>query len=136
MLLSTPYMRNVITKALLATAFFAVAAVLLAITRGDPGGRVFVRLIIEVPLLLVLAAFTAVIICAIATFAASLTRLPRTAPIAAAVLGWLAAGGGYQSFGGLGSYSDLIQPAFAIAMALPWLIGTAQDGQAAATKGR
>ena len=35
---------------------------------------------------------------------------------------WIAASGGYRSFEGLGGYSDLIQPAYAISLVAPWLI--------------
>lgn len=109
--------------ALLALAFFNSAALLLAITRGDAGGEILVRVIIVWPLLIVFATFTTAIIYAVAAGAASLAK--QSSLVAASIsgiLGWIAASGGYRSFEGLGGYSDLIQPAYAVSLVAPWLI--------------
>lgn len=116
-------LRQTMKCALLALALFSSAAFLLAITRGDAGGEILVRVIVVFPLLIVVAAITTAIIYVVAAGAAALVK--QSSLVAASIsgiLGWLTASGGYRSFEGLGGYSDLIQPAYAISLAAPWLI--------------
>lgn len=109
--------------ALLALALFSSAAFLLAVSRGVDGGEILVRMIVVFPMLIVFSTITTAIIYAIAAGAAALAK--QSSLVAAAIsgiLGWITASGGYRSFEGLGGYSDLIQPAYAISLVAPWLI--------------
>ena len=109
--------------ALQALALFSSAAVLLAIIRGVDGGEILVRMIVVVPLLIVFSTITTAIIYAVAAGGAALAKQsPLVAASISGILGWITASGGYRSFEGLGAYSDLIQPAYAISLAAPWLI--------------
>lgn len=116
-------LRQTMKCAFLAMALFSSAALLLAIARGVDGGEILVRMIVVFPLLIVVATIATAIIYAIAAGGAALAKQsPLVAASISGILGWIAAGGGYQSFGGLGAYSDLIQPAYAISLVAPWLI--------------
>lgn len=109
--------------ALLALALFSSAAFLLAVSRGVDGGEILVRMIVVFPMLIVFSTITTAIIYAIAAGAAALAK--QSSLVAASIsgiLGWITASGGYRSFEGLGGYSDLIQPAYAISLVAPWLI--------------
>ena len=116
-------LRQSMKCALLALALFSGTAFLLAITRGDAGGEILVRIIVVLPLLIVVAAIAMAIIYAVAASGAALAKQsPLVAASISGILGWITASGGYRSFEGLGAYSDLIQPAYAISLAAPWLI--------------
>jgi hypothetical protein len=116
-------LRQTMKCALQAMAFFSSAALLLAITHKGGGGEFFIGMIITLPMLVVFATITTAIICMVAAGAAALAR--HSSLVAASIsgiLGWITASGGYRSFEGLGGYSDLIQPAYAISLVAPWLI--------------
>ena len=116
-------LRQTMKCALQALALFSSAAVLLAIIRGVDGGEILVRMIVVVPLLIVFSTVTTAIIYAVAAGGAALAKQsPLVAASISGILGWITASGGYRSFEGLGAYSDLIQPAYAISLAAPWLI--------------
>jgi hypothetical protein len=109
-------------------ALFSSAALLLAITHAGAGGEFLVQMIVVLPLLIALAAITTAIIYAVAAGAAALAKQsPLVAAAISGILGWIVASGGYRSFEGLGGYSDLIQPAYAISLAAPWLIVALKD---------
>ena len=108
-------------KALLAMALFSGAALVLVFLQKDPAD--LVSSFVTFPLLIAVASVATIIAYAIAALAARLAgRSSLAAAAISAALGWLFASGGYQSFGGLGAYSDLIQPAYSVALAAPWLI--------------
>ena len=108
-------------KALLAMALFSGAALVLVFLQKDPAD--LVSSFVTFPLLIAVASVVTIIAYAIAAVAARFAgRSSLAAAGISAALGWLFASGGYQSFGGLGAYSDLIQPAYAVALAAPWLI--------------
>ncbi|MBR0688495.1 hypothetical protein JQ594_21390 [Bradyrhizobium manausense] len=116
-------LRQTMKCALLALALFSSAAFLLAVSRGVDGGEILVRMIVVFPMLIVFSTITTAIIYAIAAGAAALAK--QSSLVAASIsgiLGWITASGGYRSFEGLGGYSDLIQPAYAISLVAPWLI--------------
>lgn len=116
-------LRQTLKCALLAMAIFSSAALLLAITHKGAGGEFFIQMIITLPMLVVFATITTAIIYTVAAGAAALAR--HSSLVAASIsgiLGWITASGGYRSFEGLGGYSDLIQPAYAISLAAPWLV--------------
>jgi hypothetical protein len=99
---------------------FGAAAVLLAFGEGN-ADPVVLRLLIEFPLLMLLAAILLFLINLVAAFVGMVvTKSLWTAALVAAVLAWVAAAPPHQ-FGGLG-YHPLLQPAFALASGLPWLI--------------
>ncbi|MBR1172830.1 hypothetical protein JQ617_02585 [Bradyrhizobium sp. KB893862 SZCCT0404] len=121
-------LRQAMKCALLAMAFFSSAALLLAITHKGAGGEFFIRMVVTLPMLVVFATITTAIIYVVAAGAAALAK--HSSLVAASIsgiLGWIAASGGYRSFEGLGGYSDLIQPAYAISLVTPWLIFALKD---------
>lgn len=105
-----------------AILIFGCAAILLIPFTGDSLDRNLVRIIVELPLLLILAAVCGIVITLITSVtSAILGGSTIVAALVAGLIGWAIAGGGYKSFGGLG-YHELLQPAYALALALPWLL--------------
>jgi hypothetical protein len=100
-------------------ALFGAVALLLAFG-GASVDRVVVRLIIEFPILLLVAAIMMFAINLVAAFVGIVvTRMQVVAALVAALLAWGLAGP--PEFAGLG-YHWLLRPVFAIAIAIPWLI--------------
>lgn len=102
-------------------ALFGVAALLLAFG-GASADRTVVRLVIELPLLLLIAATSMLAVNFVAALAVAAVKGRRlVGALIAALLAWEVAGP--PEFAGLG-YHPLLRPAFAIAVAVPWLVGS------------
>jgi hypothetical protein len=115
-------LRHIPLNTMTALMMFAAMALLLALASGGTIDRMLVRLVIEFPLLMVLAAvFTLFINCIAAIGGAILGNSTIAAASIAAIISWTVAGGP-NSFAGLG-YHSLLQPALALAIAAPWLFG-------------
>ena len=114
-------MREIVSHSATSLLIFGVAALLLAF--GGPGNidRLILRLIIELPLLMIAAAVATFLIHVIAGLIGnSVLRTTAIAAVLAALLGWSVAEP--PGFGELG-YHWLLRPAFAMALAWPWLAG-------------
>lgn len=61
-----------------------------------------------------------------ATIGSIIGGSPIVAALIAAIIAWTISGGDEQAFAGLG-YNPLLQPAFALAIAAPWLLGGSLD---------
>ncbi len=86
--------------------------------------NVVLRILVELPLLLLLSSILALVINGLAAACGMvLGGRALVAGIACIVLGWAVSGGGKSSFAGLG-YHPLLQPAFALSLGLPWLLKT------------
>src|SRR5437868_7352619 len=112
--------RQVPATTLAAIVIFAAAALLLAPMSGGNVDRLVLRLVIELPLLLVLAGIGLLVInliaaCGGALFGGSVL----VAAVLAGAMAWAIAGGP-PSFAGLG-YHFALRPAYVIAIATPWL---------------
>ena len=115
-----PLVRQVPAVTWTALAIFAVAALFLAPTVGGNIDRLIICLVVEVPLLLIVAGIGLLIINLIAAYGgAAFGGSALVAAAIAALLAWAIAGG-YPSFSGLG-YHFALRPAYAIAIAVPWL---------------
>ncbi len=102
---------------------FGGAAFLLALLAGGTIDRLLVRIVVEFPILLILAAIGTLVINLIAAAGGAIVGgSGLAAALLAAILGWAVSGGGSTSFAGVG-YHVLLQPAHAIALAAPWLLG-------------
>jgi hypothetical protein len=105
-------------------SIFGIAAALIAVGMHLVGSenpdRLAVRLTVEFPLLLVVAGIALLPVVLAAAGAAAMTDSRTAAACAALVCGWAIAGGS-PSLAGLG-YHAIIQHAFAVAAALPWLL--------------
>lgn len=113
-------MREVLGNTIFALTVFGVTALLLALLHGTVD-RIVVRLVIEFPLLMILAALAAFVINVIAGLVGkSVLGTPAIAAVLAGLLGWAVAAP--PSFAGLG-YHWMLQPAFAAALALSWVRG-------------
>ena len=122
---SMKLLRDVRENSATGVILFAAAATLLALAlhfSGDNNSdRLIVRLIIELPILLIAAGVSLLLINMIAGCVASPFGSTLLAGSIAGVCAWLVAGG-TPSFAGLG-YHWLIRPAFALAAILPWVFG-------------
>ncbi|MEI9931722.1 MAG: hypothetical protein WDM89_14580 [Rhizomicrobium sp.] len=103
-----------------AIIIFALAALILAPISGGNVDRLILRVVVELPLLLIVAGIGLLAINLIATSAGALFKgSVLIAAATAAVIAWAIAGG-TSPFAGLG-YHSALRPAYAISVALPWL---------------
>ncbi len=116
---------NVLRNSAFSLALFGCAALLLAFGEGNVD-LVVIRLVIQLPLLLILAALMMLGINLAAAFiGALLNGSLLAATLVALLLAWaLAAPPGFLGLG----YDALLRPAFAIALVVPWLAGAAGFG--------
>ena len=113
-------MREPLSNTIFAMAIFGVVALSLALLHGTMD-RVIVRVLIEFPLLMIVAAITAFVINIIAGFIGNyVLSTPAIAAVLAGLLGWAVAAP--PTFAGLG-YHWMLQPTFAAALALSWARG-------------
>jgi hypothetical protein len=113
-------MGEVLAKSATALLIFGAAALLLALGGGNID-RIIVRIFIQFPLLMILAAISVFLInLAAALIGKVLLRQALVAALIAAFLGWAIAAP--PEFAGLG-YHRMLRPAFAIALAWPWVAG-------------
>ena len=115
-------MREVLSSTIFAMAIFGVIALILALLHGTTD-RIIVRVLIEFPLLMIVAAISALVINIIAGLIGNhALSTPAIAAVLAGLLGWAVAAP--PSFAGLG-YHWMLQPTFAAALALSWMRGDA-----------
>lgn len=114
---------SALRNTILGTAGFGIAAALIAIaTHGASGtnaDRLVLTLMIQLPMLVVVAGAFLFAVNAIGGWVNRLTGMPVVAATVAGLLAWMIAEGP-SSFAGLG-FHDLLRGAYALAAAVPWL---------------
>lgn len=124
-------LQHVPANSVAAILSFAAMAIVLALVSGGNVDAVLLRLVIQLPLLLLLGGIGVLLITGIAAVGGSIVA--GSTVIAALIAALIAAGvawavtGGPHAFAGLG-YHSLLRPAYAIAMAAPWLTGSNLTG--------
>jgi hypothetical protein len=115
-------MSQVPNRTAFAMLLLAVMAYLLALTNGDAGSRLMVRMVIELPIFLLVATLASVVINALAALGGGLFGGSNlVAAIIAGGLGWTLAIAGMAATAI--DFSPQLQPAHAIALATAWLLG-------------
>jgi hypothetical protein len=125
--------RAVMSDSVLSLMLFGVCALLLAFAGGGNIDRAIVRLIIELPLLLLVAAifiFPVNLVGWLIGPVATGSRL--VGALVAVLLAWLIAGP--PEFAGLG-YHTLLRPAFAVAVLVPWVLRSNPFARAGSRRG-
>lgn len=101
---------------------FAGVAYVLALTDGDAGSHLIVRMVIELPVFLLVATLASVLINAFAAIGGGIFGGSNlVAAIIAGGLGWSLALAGMTAH--TFSFTAQLQPAHAIALAAAWLLG-------------
>lgn len=115
-------MSQVPNRTAVAMLLLAGVAYLLALTNGDAGSRLMVRMVIELPIFLLVATLASVVINTLAAVGGGLFGGSNLiAAIIAGGLGWSLASAGMAAT--TIDFSALLQPALAIALAVAWLLG-------------
>ena len=115
-------MNQVPNRTVLAMLLFAGVAYLLALTNGDAGPRLIVRMVIELPVFLLFATLASVAINALAAVGGGVFGGSNlVAAIIAGGLAWSLALPGLAA--GVFDVSPQLQPVHAITLTVAWLLG-------------
>jgi hypothetical protein len=115
-------MGQVPNRTALAMLIFAGVAYVLALTDGDAGSHLIVRMVIELPVFLLIATLASVLINAVAAIGGGIFGGSNlVAAIIAGGLAWSLALAGMAA--NTFSFTAQLQPAHAIALAAAWLLG-------------